>query len=103
MIKEVGAFMPMDIEHFAADIEELRQEIINNSEKAEEGEDAIILEVINVIQEEMAKRKGKVKKKDIQSEVRFLAYLNLFTTIMDGGFEDEFEDMDFDDEFDEEE
>lgn len=98
MIKNMNTLTSFDMEQFSSDIEELKQEILNNSDQTDpENEDAVILEVIDVLQEEIEKR-GKSKKKDIQSEVRFIAYLNLFTTIMDGGFEDEQEDSEFDEE-----
>lgn len=102
--------MPVDVEQFSSEIEELKQEILSQSSAETEGQDAIILEVIQVLQEEMAKRSGKTKEMDLQSEVRFLAYLNLFTTLMDDAFdenddsmyeedEDEFEDLDDDEEY----
>jgi hypothetical protein len=111
MIKDVDDLMQIDTEQFSSDIEELRKEIMNHSENQEfEGEDAIILEVIRVIQDEIGLRNGKVKKKDIKSDVRFLAYINLFNTIMEGSLDDEtefmdedFDDDDFDDDDDEDE
>lgn len=97
MFKGVDALQNIDVDQFSSDLEEMKKEIINNLDSEDvQGDEAILLEVIRVIQEDLSKRKGKAKKADVQSDVRFLAYLNLFNTLMNVGLEDEdFDDEDF--------
>ncbi len=98
MIKDFDTIMPANIEQFSSYIKELRNEITQNGGNDED--DAIILEVIDVIQEEMAKRKtANSKKKDVKSDVKLFAYLNLFSSIMDGSFEEDFDEDSFSEEF----
>jgi hypothetical protein len=102
MIKNINA---LDLKQFSAEIEEIKQELMNSENiEMEDSEEAMMLEIINVVQEEIAKRKNKMKDLDIKSNVRFLAYLNLFTSMMDGGLDEDLdEDFDEDEEYEEEE
>lgn len=103
MIINVDALKNLDIEQFSSDLDDLKKEITNNANDEDvQGDEAIILEVIDVIQEEISKRKGKSKKNDPKSDVRFLAYLNLFNTIMDGDMDEGFDENDLDEDFDDE-
>jgi hypothetical protein len=78
---------------FSTAIAELKNEIMSNSDpKNLEGDDAIIVEVIDVIQEEITKRQSKGAKAGLSSDVKFLAYVNFFNTIMGGDFEEDLED-----------
>lgn len=90
----------MDLKQFSSEIENIKKEILDYADVNVEEDAAITLEVIDVIQEEINKRKGKSKNTDLKSDVKLLAYLNLFSSLMNAGYEDE-EDMDiFEDEED---
>lgn len=107
MILNTDELMQFDTEQFSIAIAELKNEIIANNDSNLDGEDAIILEVIDVLQEEIALRKKKGDKAGLSSDVKFLAYVNFFNTIMDGGFEDEYDEsgeyFDEDEEYEDEE
>ena len=93
MILNTDELMQFDTQQFSTAIEELKSEILSSNDPKNLGdEDAVIVEVIDVIQEELAKRKGKGVKQGLSSDVRFLAYVNFFNTIMDGGVEEDYED-----------
>ncbi|MBS4171471.1 MULTISPECIES: hypothetical protein [unclassified Neochlamydia] len=101
MITDIESLNLLDLDQFSADLEELKQEII--TEEAGEDEDDVILEVIKVIQEEIVKRKSNPEKKDLASNVKFLAYINLFNSLFgEADFEeldeDELEDIEEDEE-----
>ena len=104
MIKEFDQLANFDLGKFAANLEEIKQMILTEVDKDErQDDDEIVLEVIRVIQEEIAKRTGKSKKRELADDVKFLAYINLFHKIMDEGFEEEdFDDEDEDEDEDEE-
>jgi hypothetical protein len=96
-----GYFMTKDLEPIdSADMSELKAELIElkNSITAEEQtEDTkLYLEVIDILLEELAKRDGKQAKASFRDDVKFMAYLNLYETLMTE--DDDFEDFEFDDE-----
>ena len=96
----------IDFNQLSSDIEEIKKEILNDSDESEYPQDNILLEVIRVIQEEILNQNRNSQKSDLENEVKFLAYLNLFNSIMKEGFDDDEEwdedDEEFEEEFDEE-
>lgn len=89
----------INFKQLSSDLEEIKQEILNYADDTANSQDEVLLEVIRVIQEEIVQHKKNSKKSDIKNEVKFLAYLNLFNSIMKesmGDFGDELDESDDD-------
>lgn len=98
MIPDIEDLKHLDLDTFSSELDSIKEEIMSG-DAAVEGEDAIVLEIIRVIQEEIESRKAKFKKGDLQKDVKFLAYVNLFNSILSSSFDDD-EDMDEDEDDD---
>lgn len=97
MIPDIDDLKFLDMENFASELEGLKKEITSHGDETE-GEDAMVLEIIRVIQEEIKRRKGMVKKDSLENDVKFLAYVNLINSILANDFENGDDDDDDDDD-----
>lgn len=91
MIINIEPLNQLNFKEFSSELEHFKQEILSEGPEVE-GEDAVVLEIIKVLQEEIAKRKSK--KKDLSDDVKLLAYLSLFNSIMEGSFDEDVEEED---------
>lgn len=95
MIINIEPWNHLNLKKFSSELETFKEEILSAGSQLQE-EDAYVLEIIKVLQEEIPKRKGK--KKDVSSDVRFLAYLNLLNSIMKEAWEGDPSEFDLYDE-----
>lgn len=92
MSKAVSPLVDFDLEVFQEELTMFKQEIAQEEDESQKG---FYAELINLLEEEIAKRKGKAISINLRSDIQFFAYINLFHTLVNGDmYDDEFEDFD---------
>lgn len=95
MDSPVSPLIDFDIAVFKEELAKFKEEVLAQDDNEQQ---AFYLELIKLLEEEIAKRKSNISV-NLRSDIQFFAYINLFHTLVEGDFDDSLFDEDFDEEF----